>query len=281
MLDGNLAEAWINTKHVVLGRRLKPFCLYYRFLLEFIESPLLTGKEATPLDLEIASRCCSVRFGDIPPTKINPVRLFWSFAGKKLSRESNAFNDYINDFYALPDFWRKDSDGPTSRGGPPDVLNIASACIQLGLFGGDEEKVWMMPIGKAHWYASTFHYHKGADIDYVTEANRKMMAELKNRIGYDGERQKHQRQRERQSQGGSSVQGGDDRTSDRRGGGDVGAGNGRFKGESGVGGDQVDRDGEGRRSRDGSDQRFGHRRGPSPSDDDQDERGSRNSPEEG
>lgn len=183
MIDEKFAEAWINTaKHKVLGRRLKPFCLYYRFLLDFVESPFLTGGEATPMDLEIASRICSCRFGDVPSTKVSAFRLFMSVSGRNLELQARRFAAYIADHYSPPEFWSPESQAVSTKGGPPEDLNIAAACIQLGLYGGDEEKIWMMPLGKVRWYASAYHYHRGVDIDYVTEANRRMMKELKERL---------------------------------------------------------------------------------------------------
>src|SRR4051794_28966486 len=55
-------EAFGHATHRVMGRRLCRFTLRHRFWLEALESPLVSGGEATLMDLELATRVCAVPY---------------------------------------------------------------------------------------------------------------------------------------------------------------------------------------------------------------------------
>lgn len=185
MLCQKFAESWFNGKHRVARRDLRPFCLWHSAYLQFVNSPLAPGFESPkgrPVrigwdDIELASRICQLEYAH--QLSINQgallraglkLRLFITMAKSTLETEEMAFEGYVQDYFAPPQFNRWKQDHPIrGRGGPPDVLSVASACIML--FGGGpavEKFVWEMPIGKAYWYASTLHYNRGAPLDYMT-----------------------------------------------------------------------------------------------------------------
>ena len=183
MLDSKFAEAWVNKpKYRIMGRTLRPFCLWHKFLLEFYENPLFDARagDPEPIHLEIAIRCCTTRYLEVPNTKKTPIRTALRFAGRRITKALEIFAAYIEDYNQQPDLWNKGKKGSTT-GPPPDTLRIATACMAANVQGGDERYIWELPIGRANYYSSAYLYHKGAEIDYVTEQNRRMMADLMKR----------------------------------------------------------------------------------------------------
>jgi hypothetical protein len=45
-------------------------------------------------------------------------------------------------------------------------MRIISAVLTMT--GWPEEKVWMMPIGQAYWYAAGHWYQTGQELDFLT-----------------------------------------------------------------------------------------------------------------
>lgn len=197
MLCQRFAESWFNRKHIVAGRKLRPFCLWHFTYLDFINSPLSIGAgpsrtgglqdNAPPInfaDTEEAARVCQLRYlqmlPGIPKWRLK-LHLFRTLARTTEEREQAAFYDYINDYFNAPQFNQWRAAAGYKRGGPPDPLSVASAVIMM--FGGGERTerfVWEMPIGKAYWYASTLHYNRGEPVDYMTakdEAFRRFLRE--------------------------------------------------------------------------------------------------------
>lgn len=185
MLCERFAESWFNGTHRIVRRKLRPFCLWHFLYLDLIDSPLAPGAR-TPSDigweeLDVASRICCLEYDQQLPvkqTRMERVRsqanLFVAMAQSTKEQQIDAFIDYIEDYFAPPEFnaWKEHSNAKP-RGNPPDPLSIASATIML--FGGGpaiEKFVWEMPIGKAYWYGSTLHYNRGASLDYVTARER-------------------------------------------------------------------------------------------------------------
>jgi hypothetical protein len=185
VLFEDFSQSWFNRPHRVAGAWLRPFCLWHHAYLHFVNSPLAPGivrprrpddeTQPPPLpgwpDIELAVRICQLRYEEVLPVKqpsFLKLRMFVVMSRTTEEKERAAFYDYIADYFAPPRFneWTSHS---RSRGGPPDPLAVASACIML--FGGGREVekwVWEMPIGKAYWYSSTLHYNRGAPLDYIT-----------------------------------------------------------------------------------------------------------------
>lgn len=170
----------MNSNYRVLGKKLRPYCLWHEFLLLASENPIFCeSKEAANIaHLEAAVRICRCRFGEVPNTKISSI---WS--GVKagvlgLEKQLETFRTYISDYNSGPQVWSKDSE-PNDRGGPPGTIFTAVSCLSLGI---SEKRTWEMPIGLALWYSATRQFDKGGDMDFVTERNRRMMEDLKNQL---------------------------------------------------------------------------------------------------
>lgn len=185
VLDKRLAESWINRgRHVVLGRALRPFCLWHKFLLEFIDSPFVSGTQPpTLIDLELAVRVCRSRF-DTPIESIFGRRGFaqklwmlWLAKRYDAQAEGEKFRQYIHDFHAHPRFWQP-AQAPDAFDGPmPETFSIACQLIHGGGWGaGVEAWAWEMPIGRAYWYASGFVKLAGGDLKFVAESDDELAA---------------------------------------------------------------------------------------------------------
>lgn len=183
-------ESWLNEVtgrcHTVLGRRLRPFCAWHQFLLQAIESPLVTpGAVPSLADVETAARICRSGYRT-PLARILPpaprgrvarwwqrVRVTWTAARYPLPDATAAFDRYLRDYMAPPEFWQA---APT---GAAEVLNHFPAPITLtaslitgGSFQPDNEAAaWEMPLGRAHWYSAAFAKQNGADLRLRTESD--------------------------------------------------------------------------------------------------------------
>ena len=193
-------ESWFNEpgdrQHVVLGRRLLPFSEWHRFLLLSIESPLLIPEAAPTLaDVEVAVRICRSRYRT-PLSRILParrsgrvagwfrqIRAVWLSRRFPLPTALAAFDEYVRDYMAPPEFWEKEPSGAAVvLNKLPDSLSLVTSLIAGGSFQPDNEAAaWEMPLGKAHWYATAFAKQAGADLRLRTESDKflSQMRELK------------------------------------------------------------------------------------------------------
>lgn len=187
-------EAFASTPHEVMGKRLRPFCLYYQFWLDFIESPLWTGKRpASLIDLEIATRLCSCDYGEaerIIQEHRNRGRFhawYWKVLGRwiwalKALRfntkiEAEKFHAYIHSTYSPPEFHGSSRRNPAEEF--PPVLGTVCWLVEWG--GWAERRVWMLPLGRAHWYVTGYLRNKGVSLKLVTERDKAERA-LRSRI---------------------------------------------------------------------------------------------------
>jgi hypothetical protein len=171
VLDESFAESFVNCSHRVLGLKLLPFSLWGRFQLELISSPFLEGGNILPTDLENACRACRLVY----PRTISPKIKWWSFrwrlAGRNFQDECTKFSSYLEDYFAPPRFLpvlRKKfghQEAPQTHP-PPEAMQIFSAVVTMT--GWPEEKIWMLPVGKAYWYAAGHWYQAGIELDFLT-----------------------------------------------------------------------------------------------------------------
>ena len=110
-LDEKFAEAFVNLEqHKVLGYKLKPFSIWHRFLLEFFNSPLIGGDEKPNISHILqAISICRVSYPNYPKkqsifSKINLLCRSWD-----AEKQSQKFMNYIEDYAAFPDLWKKPS----------------------------------------------------------------------------------------------------------------------------------------------------------------------------
>lgn len=181
-------ESFIHSDdHRVLGHRLRPFSLYHQMMLEAIGSPVVSGRSAISIvDLEVACRVCASGYNEYRKAaeRVGFFRKFL-FAKKVLTTDMKSellkFDRYFSDYVALPE---KHGDTPVSKDGKvyqdfPAPLSVVGLLMSRGFEGGSREKIWMTPIGEAHWYCATFLRLDGEDLKLITEHDREFIEGLR------------------------------------------------------------------------------------------------------
>ncbi len=135
-------EAFLHGEHVLLGRRLRPFCLRHWLLLDAMESPLLRGGPVEIGDLQLAALVCST--GNDEALRSNTLReRLW----RRLTRLSSVapwlpkWEDYLADY--LPLFPLLDAPDRSVTKTPPFLVCAARL---LGSFS--REEILSMPLGE-------------------------------------------------------------------------------------------------------------------------------------
>lgn len=187
-MDQRFYEAWFNTEHRVLGRRLHPFCLNDALILSLAESPFLLGTDSgisyDLTDLQLAVKICS-----------NPAELFlnaaldrvwfaglraaiWTTQCKRMSLEGHCqrFVSYIDDFNSAPETWLDQEDAGDGKLRAPWVLANAVFLIRHTTFTPNQ--VWTMPLGMSLWYCATLSEQLGSKIQIVSEEESQGMEKL-------------------------------------------------------------------------------------------------------
>ena len=177
MFDSIFGEAFINEDYRLLGRKLKPFCLYYQFWLENVQSPLLQGGPVENDDIILFWRICQLKFGENPRIrKTDFLRTIWCDKAKA----HRIIVAYLTDYFSPPQLWQKSMPVgiETHRGPMPQTLQLLSRCMMLGF---SHEEAWMLPLGLAHWYSAAHIENTHSGLSFQTEHQRKMMEEMKKR----------------------------------------------------------------------------------------------------
>ena len=178
-------ESFANTGHRVLGRRLRPFCLYYQFWLDTLDLPLLRGEPSSLADLELGTRLCCCRYGEAEAMvgrrigRLGQARWLLKTLRTRADREFAAFDVYIRDWFAPPETRFKapaTEDGTTYQMFPP---TLSLACALIKHTGWEPPTVWMLPLGQVHWYLQGFLRAEGVETGLVTPHDEEFMEGLR------------------------------------------------------------------------------------------------------
>lgn len=180
-LDHKLGAAFIDggVKHRILGATLRPFCLWHLYLLQAIDSPFVRKGDVTLFDLKTAVGICRLRFRD---SKIRRPFFYFQLRHHSLRRDVDRMLLYIGDYLQRPDYSVHIKESPDatpagSRGAPPESLQVAWDILGWSSF--DEAYVWEMPIGAAYAHQAGALRARGADLDFMTDKERKFQADMK------------------------------------------------------------------------------------------------------
>jgi hypothetical protein len=192
-VDQRFAEAWFNTDHRVLGRRLHPFCLEDALILSVAESPFLLGSDSkieyTLPDLQLAAEICSspakiflhARFNRSWLARVRTV--FWARRCKKtcatqmgLKRECQLFTNYIDDYYSVPEVWHDESGNESTQLNAPWILGNFVFLLRRTTYRARE--IWTMPIGQALWIAAALAEQTGHGVQIVGEEEADALKEM-------------------------------------------------------------------------------------------------------
>lgn len=165
---------------VVIGRRLRPFCLAHRVALTALGSPLMRqDAPIAPADLLVALRVCSARdpfAPDLRPT-LRDSLAFWRFRFNRAAFLSalREFVAYVGDHAAHPQTWEKEQQ--CASDGIPWPLHVVARLVRNGV---PERDAWRMSEGRALWLSIAFARHDGAEVSVITERDRLAMSMLDN-----------------------------------------------------------------------------------------------------
>lgn len=187
-------EAFGHTEHRVMGRRLRRFTLRHRFWLEALKSPLVSGGEATMMDLELATRICALPFDELEtgvprmiergPRRRDKLGYLLRVFRRRVAREYADFQAYLLDHGCPPAVYG----GGVEECGTPGGEEIASSSVLPGLLGlvsglircgwSDPEKVWSLSPGEAEWYLTAGLLHRGVDVKVKTPHDEQFEAHI-------------------------------------------------------------------------------------------------------
>jgi len=175
-MDPLFLESFLNVEHRVLGRVLRPLCLWHHLNLDLAQSPFVgydSPKDSRALILAV--RICRARPDStfqMLPQKKTPTHLFF----RSLSHHTELFECYVRDFFAPPRFFKKSgSKSPAA----PWPLYVVSRLMRYGNFSADQ--AWTLPIGQALWFSAALGEAGGEESALVSAADLKAMREA----GYD------------------------------------------------------------------------------------------------
>ncbi|MDF3056803.1 MAG: hypothetical protein K0R17_1018 [Rariglobus sp.] len=159
-LDRRFLEAWLNRDdHRSCGQRLRPYCFQYALTLQLLKNPFVVGAELIGwADLFRAIAVCRAPFEKLPRFP-SDIRLAWYVTSRRFlwwlsrgrfgttfAREAAAFRAYQNDYQSNPDLFFENEGRELTA-----PIMLARAVYLMRVCGLPEERVWMMPIGKALW----------------------------------------------------------------------------------------------------------------------------------
>lgn len=180
-------EAFAHTSHVIMGRRLRKFSLYHRFWLEAMQSPLIHGGEVSIVDLELACRVCSCRYGQVPQVIEGGAGNWKSFRGwwfalrclwLRPDVESGKFAAYLADHVSGPNTHhepRVASNGKVYEEFPGTMDQV---CAVIRATGWEPETVWNLGPGEAEWYMAGVYRLRGVDMKVKSEHDEEFEAGL-------------------------------------------------------------------------------------------------------
>lgn len=172
----------------VFGLDLPPLSLGGLFLLEQIESPLVTGRDATADDVLLACYLCArpheearraLRAPDLASQWVEwgaawGERLGADIAARAriIEEECTRFRDFLSHWIRAPKRWRKPDESPGGTKTPWLVFLVSELRRHYGMSDGE---AWAMPCAKAFaYYAAICEGH--GDKDLVSEKDAAAIA---------------------------------------------------------------------------------------------------------
>lgn len=177
MADQRFFNAFLTpARTIILGKKLKPFCLKHRIFLEGISSPYLeSDKELTPAALLIALKICAEE-------SLDHFSLWDKWLGVRLTlnkelfaQVSLSFVRYVNQPDTFPRFYEKKEVGSSGEKMPWQLCVLATL-IRNGM---SYEDALTMPEAKAIWLSTAFNIQAGAKLEILTTDDETLIDQLK------------------------------------------------------------------------------------------------------
>ena len=151
---------------VILGKRLKPFCLRHRLFLEGIGSPFLEEhQELTAADLIVALKVCADEPIDHPTLQDKWINLKLALSKPLLGRGCAALIKHIDRVDSYPKFWERKDRRSGAASTVPWELSVAANLMRNGVSYQD---AFNMPEAKAFWLSATFSIQQGSKLEFIS-----------------------------------------------------------------------------------------------------------------
>jgi hypothetical protein len=161
---------------VILGKRLKPFCLRHRLFLEGIGSPFLQDQtELTAADLIVALKVCADERIDQPTLRDKWLNLKLTLSKPLLARGCAALIKHIDRADSYPKFWERKDRRSGAASTVPWELSVAANLIRNGVSYQD---AFNMPEAKAFWLSATFSIQQGSKLEFISTDDEDLIAQL-------------------------------------------------------------------------------------------------------
>jgi hypothetical protein len=161
---------------VILGKRLKPFCLRHRLFLEGIGSPFLQEQtELTAADLIVALKVCADERIDQPTLGDKWLNLKLTLSKPLLARGCAALIKHIDRAESYPKFWERKDRRSGAASTVPWELSVAANLIRNGVSYQD---AFNMPEAKAFWLSATFSIQQGSKLEFISTDDEDLIAQL-------------------------------------------------------------------------------------------------------
>jgi hypothetical protein len=161
---------------VILGKRLKPFCLRHRLFLEGIGSPFLQDQtELTAADLIVALKVCADERIDQPTLGDKWLNLKLTLSKPLLARGCAALIKHIDRADSYPKFWERKDRRSGAASTVPWELSVACNLMRNGVSYQD---AFNMPEAKAFWLSAAFSIQQGSKLEFISTDDEDLIAQL-------------------------------------------------------------------------------------------------------
>lgn len=205
--DERYAEALIHRArgHVIWGVRLLPFSAWHQTVLEYAQSPILAGAEATGRDVRFMLDVCSLSFPKIPSRGSG----LWSRLRRGLRDEADmrlgrrtlaetigAIQDYFTDYVSMPKVIFSGNKGAGGGGKESAVMasgqmpDIDQTLMDVAAYrkytGCPRNEPWDIPVGELSWMNAAMARMSGANLRVITTLEDEVLERLRKRRGGGG-----------------------------------------------------------------------------------------------
>jgi hypothetical protein len=200
VFDERYAEAFLHVPlgHRILGVKLKPFSAWHRTVLEYIDSPVVTGEQVLSGDLRMAVEVCRRNYPNTPPPAKGIGRFFSESRNRREANRAagnpqrhlesvSAFFGYVEDYVSLPKlmFGSKKGNVVTERSAVPDIdQTLMDVAIYRYYTGCPRSEPWDLPLGELLWMNAAIAKTQGVDLHVVTTIEEESLLRHKQGVSH-------------------------------------------------------------------------------------------------
>lgn len=161
---------------VILGKKLKPFCIKHRLFLEGIGSPFLSEHtEITAADLIVALKICANEPISKPTIQDKWINFRLYLSKPLLAVACSALIRHIDRYDSYPKFWERKDKQSGGSSTVPWALSVAANLIRNGC---SYQEAFTMPEAKAFWLSATFCIQQGSKLEFISTDDEALIDQL-------------------------------------------------------------------------------------------------------